>query len=281
MAAPFKTRSAPRHRIRVGIGSWADPDYVGLLFPKGAKPEEKLRIYAEWFDHVELNLTFYRTPAPGVVAGWVEQTPAGFKFLFKLHQVFARGPEKAAQGSLVDKVRASLRPLIEADKLGAVLLVLPPTFGPAKHQLAELDGVAEKFPSLAIELRDRAWLDGERGGKTVAYFRQRKLALIGVDMPRVKGSAILPALDEITNPALAYLRFHGRNKRWLQVKTAAEKHRHEYSKKELAELAARVRSVAAKAKQVYVVANNHSRDYAPKAALALARLLGVEKRTAL
>lgn len=283
--AKFPTRSvAPqRARIRVGIGSWADPEYVGVLFPKGVKPPERLPIYATWFDHVELNLTFYRTPTPAVVAGWVQQTPEGFMFLFKLHQAFARSPVKAAQGALVGKVRASLEPLVRAGRLGALFLVLPPTFGPEKHQLDELDGIAEQFGRypFAVELRHSAWLDGDQREKTFAYFRERKVTLIGVDMPRIKGSTILPPIDEITNPQLAYLRLHGRNKQWLKGKSAAEKHAYAYRPKDIAELAARIRRVAAKAEQVYVVANNHAEDYAPKAALALARALGLEKRTAL
>lgn len=265
----------------MGIGSWGDPEYVGLLFPRGVQPAERLGIYATWFDHIELNLTFYRTPPPATVAGWVRQTPDDFRFLFKLHQVFARSPEQAAQGPLVAKVRASIRPLVDAGKLGALLLVLPPSFGPATHGLAELDGVADEFSPLAIELRHSGWMAGRQRAQTLAYFRARRLTLIGVDMPRIKDSTIFPPVDDITNPALAYLRFHGRNRRWLQLKTAAEKHAYAYPPREIQDLAARVRAVAAKAREVYVVANNHAKDFAPKTALALAKRLGREKRTAL
>jgi uncharacterized protein YecE (DUF72 family) len=87
----------------------------------------------------------------------------------------------------------------------------------------------------------------------------------------------MPPLDEVTQPQLAHLRLHGRNPRWPELKTAEEKHRYDYNDPELHEIAARARTLAAKAQEVHVVANNHASDFAPKAALALRRILGLDK----
>jgi uncharacterized protein YecE (DUF72 family) len=155
--------------------------------------------------------------------------------------------------------------------------VLPPSFGPRHRRLAELDAVAEKLgpiAPLAIELRDRAWLLGDALPVTLDYFRQRNLVLVGTDVPPVDAARILPRIDEITNPQLAYLRLHGRNPQYPHAKTAEEGHHHDYSTDELAEIAARIRHLARHAKDVHVSANNHAKDFAPKAALALRRLLG-------
>jgi uncharacterized protein YecE (DUF72 family) len=273
-------KAAPRTRARpsisIGIGSWADPEYTGVLYPKGVKAEERLQIYATWFNHVEINSTYYRTPQADVVREWVKRTPAGFLFDVKLHRAFSQSPEKTArEGRLLALFRERMQPLVKAKKLGAVLLVLPPTFGPERHRLEELDPLAERIAPqlLAVELRHSGWIAGAQRARTLDYFRERKLVWIAVDMPRVSGSTIMPPMDEVTNPRLAYLRLHGRNPRWLKAKSAAERHHYAYPPAELKELATRVRALARKAEAVHVVANNHAQDFAPKTALALQKLL--------
>jgi uncharacterized protein YecE (DUF72 family) len=166
--------------------------------------------------------------------------------------------------------------LIKAKKLGAFLLVLAPDFGPAKHQLDELDGLAEQLKEhlLAVELRHSDWVKGKNRETTLDYFRKRGLAWVSVDMPRVKDTSIMPPMDEVTQPRLAYLRLHGRNKDYLEAHSAAERHTYEYTSRDLREIGERIKLLSGRAKQVCVVANNHARDFAPKTALALKCLIG-------
>ena len=148
--------------------------------------------------------------------------------------------------------------------------MLTARFSAAKHSLAELDVLAERlrpFP-LAVELRDPAWVIGAARQTTLAALRERGIAWVAVDMPR--GREFLPAIDEATRPDLAYLRLHGRNRAgYLAGGSAAEQHHYRYKEAELREIAGRVRALAAQAKHVRVVANNHAEDFAPRAALAL------------
>jgi uncharacterized protein YecE (DUF72 family) len=270
-------------RIRIGIGSWSDPEYVGILFPKGVKAADRLKVYAEWFDHVEINASYYRTPTRPQVEGWVAETPADFTFDVKLHRAFSETPEASARGgTLVPKLMEGVQPLIEAKKLGTFFLILPPSFTPKNSKLEELDPLVEKLQPhlLAVELRHNGWVDAEQRERTMEFFRARKLGWIAVDMPQVKGSVIMPPLDEVTNPRLAYLRLHGRNMEWWALKTAEERHTHDYSETELNDLVARVRTLAEKAEEVHVIANNHAQDFAPKTALALQRMLGVVRKKA-
>jgi uncharacterized protein YecE (DUF72 family) len=85
----------------------------------------------------------------------------------------------------------------------------------------------------------------------------------------------MPPVDEVTNPKLAYLRLHGRNPKWLEATTAAERHAHAYDEQELTQIVSRVRRLATQAKGAHVIANNHAQDFAPKSALELKQLLGV------
>jgi uncharacterized protein YecE (DUF72 family) len=276
-------RTSPSHahpnRIRLGIGSWTDKEYRGVLYPKGLPDNQRLTTYATKFNFVELNSSYHRLPPIAFVENWVRQTPADFVFDFKLPREFSGNPDAAARdAAMVNALLRTAEPLLAAKKLGAFFLVLPPSFGPEKHRLRELDLLVGKLRPhrLAVELRDRRWIEEPRRAETLDYFRANELVFIGVDMPRIEGSNIMPPVDEVTNPKLAYLRLHGRRPDWLELKDAEAKHSYAYSEAELDEIAVRVRALAAKAETVHVVANNHAQDFAPRTALALQERLGIQ-----
>ena len=264
--------------IQCACGSYADPEYAGLLYPRAFPPELRLGAYAMWFDHLELNASYYAVPKSNAVQKWLDDTPPTFFFDVRLHRVISQSPEKSATGGrLLSYFLDSMQPLIDAKKLGTFLLVLSPNFAPARHRLEELDSLIDRLRPhpLAIELRHRAWVTGTTRAATLGWFRERQVTWVAVDMPHVSGSDLMPPVDEVTNPRLAYLRLHGRNPHWLTAKTAAEKHAYAYSEADLREIAGRVRRLADRAENVRVVANNHARDFAPRTALALKELLGL------
>jgi uncharacterized protein YecE (DUF72 family) len=264
--------------IQCACGSYADPEYAGILYPQKFAPELRLSAYAMWFDHLEVNATYYAVPKSSAVAKWLKDTPPGFFFDVRLHRIISQSPEKSAKdGRLLAALLENLQPLIAAQRLGTFLLVLSANFSPERHRLEELDALAGKLRphALAIELRHRAWVEGKQRAATLGWFRERGVAWVAVDMPRIAGSDLMPAVDEVTDPRLAYLRLHGRNPRWLEGKTAAEKHAYAYTETELREVVKRIRQLADRAQNVRVVANNHAEDFAPRAALALKELLGL------
>ena len=268
--------------FRIGIGSWADYEYVGVLYPKSLPPKKRLEGYAQHFNHVEVNSSYYATPKADGVRRWIEQTPDGFSFSIKLHRAFAQSPQATAtKGVLVDKLLSGLEPLIEAQRLAALLLVLPPTFAPEKRRLEELDTAVEKFAPhpIAVELRHSEWVSKANAPTTLQYFRERGLIWVAVDMPKIPGSTLMPAMDEVTYPKKAYMRLHGRNPNYVNAGSAAEGHHHAYTARELADIAKRARGLSEKAETVYVIANNHSEDLAPRAALALVSALKPETPT--
>jgi uncharacterized protein YecE (DUF72 family) len=266
--------------ISVGIGSWTDKEYKGLLYPKGLPDNQRLTTYATWFHHVEVNSSYHRIPPVAFVENWVKHTPADFIFDFKLPKEISGSPENAArEGPHVAQLLRAAQPLIAAGKLGAFFLVLPPSFGPEKHRLQELEPLVEKLQPhlLAVELRHRGWIEGDEREHTLDFYRRHQLVWIAVDMPRIEGSTIMPPVDEVTNPRLAYLRLHGRRSDWLTLKDQETKHTYEYPAEELQEIANRVRALGKKAETVHVVANNHAQDFAPKTALALQKILGISR----
>jgi uncharacterized protein YecE (DUF72 family) len=263
--------------IRIGCGSWADAEYMGLLYPPAFPPDLRLCGYAMWFDHVEVNATYYALPKKKTVEKWIEQTPSGFLFDIRVPRTISQSPAKAGKdGRLIDIMLKNLEPLREAKRLGVFLLVLSPFFKPERHHLEELDDLIKKMRphSLAVELRHSDWVSKKLRASTLRYFKERKLTFVTVDMPPIKGSDLMPFLEDVTQPGLAYVRLHGRNPGYVKAKSAMERHTYLYPENELKELVQRIRRLSSKAKEVRVVANNHAQDFAPRTALALKEMLG-------
>ncbi len=265
-----------RMAIHIGCGSWRDDEYVGVLYPKGFPPKQRLRGYSQWFDRVELNASYHSLPTPEMMAGWAGQTSKGFFFDVKLPRGFSDDASAAAKNGLCERTLESIQPLLETKKFGVFLLTLSPSFTTKNHRLDELDDVVAKLRPhrIAVEFRSREWVEGDRLAEALDYFRSRKLVWVALDLPRVDSPKLLPPIDEVTNPDVAYMRLHGRNPNYLTGENAKDKHRYAYTEKDLKEIAWRIQKLAAKAKDVHVSVNNHAEDFAPKAAIALRRILG-------
>lgn len=291
----------PGH-ILVGTASWSDPGFVERWYPSKMAAADRLPWYAEHFNLVEVNSSFYAVPPPRMVERWCRATPDDFTFDVKVHKLLSRHSanlktlppglrrtvETDAKGkvklspktesAMLEEVIRSVEPLRAAKKFGAFLLQLSPSFSPRKHKLAELEEAIARLGScgLVVELRNRNWMTGEQLPETLQFFRRQGIALCLVDAPNEEHFTIMPGeVNEVTAPGLAYLRLHGRNaEAYLRGKTVAERFYYDYSDEEIAEVAARARTLAEEARKVHVVFNNNALDFAPHAALRLRAALG-------
>src|SRR5437879_8245228 len=194
-------------KILVGTASWSDPGFVERWYPKKMPAGERLGWYAQHFDMVEVNSTFYSVPDPRMVERWCATTPDRFTFDVKLHQLFSfhstqrklLPPElqRIAQIDAKEKVNTSpelqdallesfLRPmsiLQSTGKLGVFLLQLSPAFSPRKHELGELEPLIEQLADwpLAIEFRNRNWVAGDQLRSTIDFLRQHRVGFVNVD----------------------------------------------------------------------------------------------------
>ena len=117
----------------------------------------------------------------------------------------------------------------------------------------------------------------EQREPTLDWFADRDVAFVGVDAPPGDNFQIMPPIDAVTNPQIAYLRAHGRNTEgYLTGRSVAERFAWRYTDDELAEIAQRVRTLAESAGQVHVAFNNNRGDDAPTAAQRFRALLGQE-----
>jgi uncharacterized protein YecE (DUF72 family) len=287
--------------ILIGTASWTDPGFVEDWYPPKLPASQRLRWYAEHFNFVEVNATFYALPQAKIVARWCNETPENFVFDMKLPKVLSRHamdakflpvdlrasvPQRSGRIELTPRsqeliARRFLReiePLREAGKLGALLLQLSPAFRPKDHQLGELDSLWQTFEghTVAVELRNRDWAIGEQLDRTVAYFKKHQKTLVLVDAPASEHFTIMPSFDRVTNPGLGYLRLHGRNEEgYIKGRSVAERFDYDYGEEEVKEIAARIRELEKEVEELHVVANNNRSNYAPKLAKRLQELLRV------
>ncbi len=111
----------------VGTQGWSVPGWEGLLYPKGLKASRKLFVYSRIFNSIEVNSTFYALPAIDTVRNWLDRTPPGFRFALKTPRsiTHGRGLRESAR-DLSDFLKVAE---LFGEKLGPVLVQLPPSFG--------------------------------------------------------------------------------------------------------------------------------------------------------
>ena len=290
-------------RIVVGTSSWADPGFVEEWYPTDLPARERLPWYAERFEAVEVNSTFYAIPAPGTVARWAEETPDGFTFDVKLHRLLSRHSagldslppdlretaETTARGrvrlddklqdALADRILEAVEPL--GDKLDAFLLQLSPGFAPRNNELDELAPLVERLAPhpVAIELRRSSWLRGDQAERTLAWMEDHGAVWVCTDPRTPTHLTIMPPLDAVTNAKLAYFRAHGRNAEgYIKGRSVAERFAWRYSDEELEEIGGRARELAEQAGEVHVMFNNNRGSDAPVAAERMRELLSAGVR---
>ncbi|MBA3420627.1 MAG: DUF72 domain-containing protein [Thermoleophilaceae bacterium] len=287
--------------ITVGTSSWADPGFVEDWYPEGLPARDRLPWYAERFEAVELNSSFYALPKREAVERWAKVTPPGFTFDIKLHRLLSRhsasldslppdlrdAAETTSRGrvkltndleaEMIDSLLAEVEPLSDAGKLGAFLLQLTPGFAPDRHELDELTPLLERLSPhiVAVELRHRGWVSDKRVERTLGYLSEHDAAFVCVDAPAGDHVPIMPALDAVTNDRLAYFRAHGRNTEgYMKGKTVAERFGWVYAEDELREIAGRVESLADQTQDVRTMFNNNRSADAPTAARQFRALIG-------
>jgi uncharacterized protein YecE (DUF72 family) len=279
--------------IRVGTSGWSYPSgkgtWNGVFYPpKGGRPRgfNELAFYAEHFDTVEINSTFYRPPAPSTARKWVKETPGGFEFSVKLYQKFThpemfvkatgQDPHDLGQAD-VDEFRAGIAPIVESGKLGALLAQFPASFKNdpnTREYLAWLLQTLREYP-LAIELRHASW--SERAGETLDILASAGAAWVQIDEPKFRLS-IRQAFRPNT-PGLFYMRLHGRNAAsWWSHDASEDRYNYLYSADELKPMAETVKEAGRATRKAYVYMNNHYSAKAVANAAVLKHQLGQEVR---
>lgn len=264
--------------IRFGVAGWDYKDWWGPVYPadqKGKRGFDPLAYLARYFDTIEVNSTFYRPPSPKSATSWarrVSENPR-FRFTAKLWRRFTHQRDEAWTTPEVDDVRTGLAPLMEAERLGCLLVQFPWSFkrdAASREWLGDLATAFAEFP-LAVEVRHSSWNVPE----FYAALRERGIGAVNIDQP-VFHDSIKPGA-QVTSP-VGYVRLHGRNyENWFRDNAEShERYDYLYTKDELEGWLDRIHAVAKQAQDTYVVTNNHFRGQAPTNALMLRKMDGDE-----
>lgn len=257
--------------IRVGTSGWHYPAGVGTwngpFYPK-PRPRgfDELRYYADRFDTVEVNATFYRQPEAAMSQKWLERTPDGFLFSLKLFQKFTH-PDMYLQrpgtrdwdvtGGDIDLFRAGLDPIASAHRLGALLIQFPSSFHATPDAREYVTWLLRAFRDhpRAVEFRHKSWMADN--SDTIARLDDAGAALVEIDEPFAHLRTVAPSHLRTRAP-LAYFRFHGRNTaQWWSHEKSEDRYNYLYTDAELQPYADEAKAEAALEKRVLVYFNNH------------------------
>ena len=242
------------NELRIGCSGWNYKHWRnGVFYPPRLPPRRWLEFYAQHFDTVEVNSTFYRLPRETAVANWVAQSPAHFLFTIKMSRYVTHIKRlRELEGSL-RMFYERIAPVVESPKLGPLLWQLPPTF---KRDDDRLRGALAQLPPgrHCFEFREPSWFVDD----VYALLRDRGVALVIGDDPRRPFQA-----HELTAD-FTFVRFHagsrGRNGN--------------YSRAELDDWAERISGWRDRV-DVYAYFNNDWEGFAIENGLYLKRKLGV------
>ena len=237
--------------VRVGCSGWNYDDWRERLYPKGLAKTRWLSRYAERFDTVEVNSTFYRLASRDAVARWVEDTPDGFVFACKASRYLTHMKRLRDMGRGVGRFYERIEPLVDAGKLGPVVWQLPERFTRDDDVLgAALDSLPAGRH--CFEFRHPSWFVPE----VAALLRAAGVALVIGDHPE------RPFQSRELTADFTLVRFHyGRRGR-----------RGNYSETEIATWARRIAAWRSRV-EVFAYFNNDWQGYAVENALALRRRL--------
>ncbi|MEK6335915.1 MAG: DUF72 domain-containing protein [Acidobacteriota bacterium] len=265
-----------RSDVFIGPAGWSYADWRGRVYPESAGTRfDTLALVAKYFDTAEINSSFYYSPTPATARSWLQRIARNPDFIFtaKLNKVFTH---KRGQATNEDEklFREGMDPLAADAKLGAVLIQFPWSFKNEGEERAYLTRLLERFKEypLVVELRHESW----NHPRILQTLEDLEVGLCDIDQPLFANS-IKPSA-EVTS-SVGYVRLHGRNyQNWFREEAnVLERYDYLYSRDELEPWVERIREVAGKAKQTFVITNNHARGKSLVNAFEVLALLSEER----
>ena len=279
--------------MRIGTCSWADEALSKHFYPPKLPAKERLAWYAQYFDTVEVDSTYYRLPSESMVEGWAERTPPGFVMHVKAFGLMTRHPVKLEvlpedlrdempvdergrvdrpprelRGEIFRRFLTALDPLRRTGKLGGILFQLPSYVVYKDRSLEYLEWAHEQLgrDEMLVEFRHRSWLDDENRAETLRFLEHIGATYVTVDAPKSDTAKnLIPTIPAVTSET-AYVRFHGRNLSTWNKRggSAAERFDYLYPEEELAEWVPTLKELAGASQQAFALFNNNASSDDPE-----------------
>ena len=167
--------------LHIGTSGWSYPTWKPAFFPEGLPAKRFLEFYATQLNAVELNATFRRMPAAGVIAGWIASATPDFRFAAKAHQSITHFKRLKNAEEPLRFFLQSLEPLRQSGKLGAILLQVPPNL---KADAALLEAFVQLLPQayqFAFEFRHETWF----ADSVYEILRKKNVALCWAESEKI------------------------------------------------------------------------------------------------
>ena len=257
--------------IKIGCQGWNYPDWTAkaggeaIFYPRGTKANEMLEVYSKVYDTIEVDSTFYAVPAGSAVEGWYRKTPENFTFSLKMpqeitHEHFLQSTAFEVLDEFCERI------LLLREKLGVVLVQLPPQFEVNKNNAQSLRDFLGRLPPdirFAIEFRNREWMIDW----TFDELKKTKVALGLVEGSWIPRDLMFQAIGKLENE-FAYVRFMGER----DLLKFDKIYRHQDANLQMWK--AEIERV--KAKDVFIYFSNFYEGHAPASVNKLKALFGQE-----
>ena len=271
----------------LGTSGYDYPEWKGVFYPADLKRRDFLIFYATQFNALEVNNTFYNMPTAERLFSFYERSEGKLQFSIKANRLLTHEAGRDWKGA-AEAFKAALKPLLEKDRLCAVLFQFPQSFhytNDNRIYLARLISEFKGFP-VVIEFRHREWIRES----VFAGLEERGVSLVFCDMPKLRN---LPAgnaeqtsgMSEEESPFIgktAYIRLHGRNENAWYAKASVQnpsdkngsgRYRYNYSDAELEEFLPVIQSARKAGKQTMIFFNNHPDGSGAKNAKRLSEMI--------
>ena len=264
LSMPINKQALPSAPLlRLGTSAWSNPSWEGVFYPAGTKASDYLGFYAQKFDCVEIDNTFYRVPSAAMVQKWAADTPAHFLFTAKVPRIITH--DKLMQDCEED-VRLFLKSIsVLGGKLGPLLLQFP-YFN--KQVFSSRQGFFKKLkqflPQLsgefrwALEIRNKAWICTE----FLDILAEHKVSFTLIDQSWMPPIQQLFGKQQLETADFVYIRWLGDRKGIEEITTSWDRvvvNR----EADLQQWVKPVQSFLGKSLHVYGFFNNHYAGHAP------------------
>lgn len=260
-------------KLYIGPAGWSYRDWYGTVYPhERGTSFDPLEYISRYFDLVEVNSTFYRTPAPHQSSSWPQRVSGNPDFLFtvKAPQEFTHTTEPIAARAVTAFTKA-VDPIERAGRLGFILIQFPWSFRfdpRARKRIRDIASALLPLP-LAVEVRHGSWASRD----AIAFLAEMNLSMCSIDQPQI-GNSLSPESFR-PSAAGAYFRLHGRNAaEWFRPGTDRDlRYNYLYSIEEVDGWSKRIRQTIEEVRRVFVILNNHFRGQAVANGLELKAML--------
>ncbi len=273
MQTSSKKQSIPIH---LGTCSWSTRDWIGKIYGADTKASDYIQEYAQHFDSVEVDSTFYGTPRRSTVEGWRDRTSPDFIFA-------AKAPQVITHEKFLDKCERDLAEFLD------IMEVLGPRLGPVvfqfpyyakKRQVTQDDYLRRLEPFLkqlpdrhrhwVVEVRNKTWINR----RLTDLLAEHKVTLALIDHPWMHRPGQLARIDGIATGDFAYIRWLGDRYAIEKITTTWGEHVLD-RRADLEQWVPVVQKLLALGKPVFGYVNSHYSGYAPGDVEALSGLFGL------